>query len=73
MVKPLCTLIARVSLCNFTSLPILDLMIVAIIRIKLFSTWAEQPHTVYAVAAQVQLQNAVTMTKQEIEIVNEYN
>lgn len=49
-------------------------MIVAIIRIKLFSTWAEQPHTVYAVAAQVQLQNTVTMTKQEIEIiVNEYN
>lgn len=76
MVKLLCTLIARVSLCSFTSLPILDLncgMIVAIIRIKLFSTWAEQPHTVYAVAAQVQLQNTVTMTKQEIEIVNEYN
>lgn len=48
-------------------------MIVAIIRIKLFSTWAEQPHTVYAGAAQVQLQNAVTLTKQEIEIVNEYN
>lgn len=48
-------------------------MIVAIIRIKLFLTWAEQPHTVYAVAAQVQLQNTVTMTKQEIEIVNEYN
>lgn len=70
MVKPLCTLIARVSLCNFTSLPILDLMIVAIIRIKLFST-AEKPHIVYAVAAQVQLENAVTMTKQEIEIVNE--
>lgn len=48
-------------------------MIVAIIWIKLFSTWAEQLHTVYAVAAQVQLQNAVTMTKQEIEVVNEYN